>query len=568
MSKPAGSGGAGLLSKVVKFVKSPTTHWSDLDRPTSGDSGSESRLMLKEMIERKRRNDFVRNREFDMLRKARRRETPPNGDVAAEGASLFSSSDLTQSGERAHTLRKINEIEAQMAIAWSRRRASTLISPEGPPAPVAAPAPGGHPPAAKLPPSAQAPRAAAQPAMAPPKAFAPTLTMDQVVLAPAPRPLAAAVAGAGGAQTAVGSAVAGPRDPALEEAAIRFSNGDAAGAEAVLRALVADGGGRGGDLATWLTLFDLYRCTGDEAAFDAAAADFAARFGRSAPQWALMGGSFLAEARQAPATARTGLFDWVCPSALGTQSVTALAAALARHGSPWRVDWRHVKTIAPAALPPFTALLRYWSHTPGHFDFLGADRLLGLLAENSPTHAPDTDPLWWQARLALLRVLGEMEAFDSVALNFCVTYEVSPPAWEAPKNSVRALADESQVAADSGPAPCGPSGGLPAFAGADGAAPRVLTGGVFAATLTGELIGSADAVVRDLAAQADARVFELDCRHLVRVDFSAAGDLLNWAVDQQARGHPVTFLQVNRLVATLFDVIGISDAARVTPRAD
>ena len=58
--KDPGAGGGGLLSKVVRFVKSPTTHWSDLDRP-DGDAGdSESRLALKEMIERKRRNDFVR----------------------------------------------------------------------------------------------------------------------------------------------------------------------------------------------------------------------------------------------------------------------------------------------------------------------------------------------------------------------------------------------------------------------------------------------------------------------------------------------------------------------------
>ena len=62
MSKDSGQG-SGLLSKMVKFVKSPTTHWSDLDRPEGKGGATESRLALKEMIERKRRNDFVRNRE-------------------------------------------------------------------------------------------------------------------------------------------------------------------------------------------------------------------------------------------------------------------------------------------------------------------------------------------------------------------------------------------------------------------------------------------------------------------------------------------------------------------------
>ena len=73
MSKDSETRHGRLLSKVVKFVTSPTTHWSDLDRPDTTSGDAESRVALKEMIVRKRRNDFVRNREFDMLRKLRRR---------------------------------------------------------------------------------------------------------------------------------------------------------------------------------------------------------------------------------------------------------------------------------------------------------------------------------------------------------------------------------------------------------------------------------------------------------------------------------------------------------------
>ena len=58
----------GLLSRVVKFVRNPTTNWSDLDQQETDRESSYSKQMLKEMIERKRRNDFVRKREFDLLR--------------------------------------------------------------------------------------------------------------------------------------------------------------------------------------------------------------------------------------------------------------------------------------------------------------------------------------------------------------------------------------------------------------------------------------------------------------------------------------------------------------------
>ena len=111
MSKDSGQG-SGLLSKMVKFVKSPTTHWSDLDRPEGNGGDTESRLALKEMIERKRRNDFVRNREFDMLRKVRRRETLRDSDLAA-CPSFYPISQPANTGERARTLKKIDEIEAQ-----------------------------------------------------------------------------------------------------------------------------------------------------------------------------------------------------------------------------------------------------------------------------------------------------------------------------------------------------------------------------------------------------------------------------------------------------------------------
>ena len=109
--------GAGLLSKVVRFVRNPTTNWSDLDHQDSDRESSYSKQMLKEMIERKRRNDFVRKREFDMLRKMRRSEVMAGQDPAAR-PSFFQSSLPSKPDDRATTLKKIDEIEAQMSMQW------------------------------------------------------------------------------------------------------------------------------------------------------------------------------------------------------------------------------------------------------------------------------------------------------------------------------------------------------------------------------------------------------------------------------------------------------------------
>ena len=61
-----------FLRKVVRFVANPTTDWADLGARQEDVRETEfAKSELKAMIERKRRNDFVRKREFDMLRKVR-----------------------------------------------------------------------------------------------------------------------------------------------------------------------------------------------------------------------------------------------------------------------------------------------------------------------------------------------------------------------------------------------------------------------------------------------------------------------------------------------------------------
>src|SRR6476620_8021669 len=69
------------------------------------------------MLARTRRNDFVRKREFDMLRKMRRSEVMAGQDPAAR-PSFFQSSMPSKPDDRASTLKKIDEIEAQMSMQW------------------------------------------------------------------------------------------------------------------------------------------------------------------------------------------------------------------------------------------------------------------------------------------------------------------------------------------------------------------------------------------------------------------------------------------------------------------
>src|SRR6195952_559985 len=85
MSEPKDT--TSFFRKVVKFVANPTTEWAELGLPAEEARETEfAKGELKAMIERKRRNDFVRKREFDMLRKVRR-EGLTSEQLAALGGS-------------------------------------------------------------------------------------------------------------------------------------------------------------------------------------------------------------------------------------------------------------------------------------------------------------------------------------------------------------------------------------------------------------------------------------------------------------------------------------------------
>lgn len=633
MSKDDETGtGSGLLSKVVKFVTRPTTHWSDLEQPEESSSESESRLALKEMVERKRQYEFVRNREFDMLRKLRRKQRP--GETPGAGASqpFVPSSQSLDTEDRERTLKKIDEIEAQMASSWFRRGpglsarhaarqaqgalaadmadtqpppqqaqavhplayqpthqpapqgavdldedaasrafAPTVLLPQAdadapaafPTAPASPAAPARQPPPAPaMPPAASAPAA---PAFAPEPAAAP----PQPPAAPAPAPRPALVSFGGLEDFNVEVIVKARQAPEIEEAAILFANGDTAGAEVGLRALLADGHPLQAEQDTWLTLFDLYRASGEQDKFDDMAAAFAARFGRSAPQWALVSQTVIAPLPDsAPAAPQhSSQFNWSCPPTMTTQTVATMKASLARAGAMWSANWRSLKTIDPAALPGLTEALLSWGSQPTRFKFLGEGHLLELLAAHSPTDDRDADPQWWTARLALLRVLGEMDEFDLVALNYCVTYEVSPPAWEAPACTYVPASDDGTTLLPSSFGAEDGSAAAPATQ-PTAAPPAEEDSGTLKAELKGELLGSADSAVGAWQASVHTQGFEINCRQLRRADFGAAGDLLNWALGQREQGRFVTFKQVNRIVAAFFGVVGLNDAVRIMLRTD
>lgn len=223
-----------LLSKMAKFVRNPLKDWAELDAQdsTSGEPGY-SREMLREMLERRQRNDFVRRREFDVLRRMRQREAAGIREPESQPSHADSSTHGRSDG-RALTLRKIDEIEAQMSRQWWK---GDPANPEGTPI---------HPDVL----AAQRSRAYADttPGLRPDHVRSQDSGRGEMQASRPPEP---------------GSLVLPAGDSALDEAAIRFAHGDDAGAESILLQALVPGSPQAGHDDTWLALLDLYRATGD-----------------------------------------------------------------------------------------------------------------------------------------------------------------------------------------------------------------------------------------------------------------------------------------------------------------
>ncbi|MBC7919445.1 MAG: STAS domain-containing protein, partial [Rhodoferax sp.] len=341
----------------------------------------------------------------------------------------------------------------------------------------------------------------------------------------------------------------GADHPALQDAAIRFAEGDVAGAEAALLAVMQDETTEAliADRCA-CALMDLYRATDQSPAFDVVAIEYAQRFGRSAPEWYsiphLLRNSGHAHHVEAPKSGAT----WSSPPLLTASAVAQMATA--QQGATRRLQWGALQSMAPDALPVLTKVLTQWAEQPVSLVFGGVEVFNGVLEAATVPEQRETDPAWWLLRLEALRVQGAHELFETVALDYCITYDVSPPSWlEAvcTYNNMQAIGDEATSPAELD---------HPAFV--DTRAPE-------GAELRGDLLGDPLPVLDRLFA-GDHMVGEplvIHCQRLLRVDFSAAGGMLNWLAERRAEGVEVQFVQVPRLVGVFFQLMGITEHASV-----
>ncbi len=445
--------------------------------------------------------------------------------LAGTRSAVAAPSAAAQREAARRTKEKIDQIESEMIAAEAVARAGLSALPTKPAAAVAA---------------------------IEPKAGAPAEAGTSLVL--------------GDAAGAMAIDVNGPAlPPILEEAAILYSNGQPQPAALVLRQSLDDPELAGFRALAWLMLLDLHQCVGDRAGFEALALQYAAQFESSPPGWsdalsAARVASRAAAAQPAPASSSRVLAFAEAVDAAVAERVCAFEELA---GGDATIDCSKAASIDADGAQALLSLLVRFERARARLTIVDADRLFQLVRASIEPGRRDPSDACWMLALQVLRILGRRQDFDDLGIEYCVTYEVSPPSWEPAADSFR-TASAQESAAQPPPAP-----GAAATAAPPAPVPSIsraaTPNGAF--VLQGDVLGRMQDELQALRSFASGRGdVVVDCRSLRRMEFVAAGDLLNEVATMRSAGRQVLFVEPNYLVYALMLVMGIHDLAEIRRR--
>lgn len=354
----------------------------------------------------------------------------------------------------------------------------------------------------------------------------------------------------------MGIEVSGSNDTltqAEEQAAMSYASGAATDAIEVLTADLPNVRGQH-RLETWLMLFELYQQTNNRSAFDNLGLDFVVEFEKTPPIWFERG-----QKAPAPGKGKSAATGSGNQCAFGAKLLAETISkellpfnAKVKHGGAMRVDFGRVTAIDNMAA---AELLAAWqmARKPGSMpQVLGAQTFIPLLqskieaGRSEPSEVP-----FWMLLTELYQALGQQDNFETLAVDYAVTFEVSPPSWDprlAPKEAAPSPAvvaePEANVAA--------------AEPNADGL--LVLPGSLTSQNTDGL------ALLREFAQEHPGHEMTLDFLWVDRVDFDSAGQLLNLFMGLMQQGNTVSMIRVNELVLAMLRIMGITEMASAERR--
>lgn len=319
--------------------------------------------------------------------------------------------------------------------------------------------------------------------------------------------------------------------PSVEEAAMLYANGHDIPAEHVLKDAAHGINPKTHPLHAdqlWAMLFDLYLCTGRREDFEACALDYVVKFEKSPPSWA-------PPVSIKEATGSSGVQTFTLTGNLATTSAGQLdqVQRVASRSGKVRVELGKLQGVDDAGCGLLNGLLNTLERSKVEVALISMDHLTKLL-EARIESGKRTNREIWLLVMRIYQYQGKAEVFDEMAFQYAITFEESPPSWEARKQTVNI------VPADPGPPDAfimegDALGGTSAFTGLHGYAM------------------DHDDVVIDMTA-------------LRRMDFVSAGMLLNTLTELSAKGKNISIQGANAMVHSLLFILGINAVAKIQRR--
>ena len=317
----------------------------------------------------------------------------------------------------------------------------------------------------------------------------------------------------------------------LENAALRFASGQAQVARELLEEGVENDADAKVSPLAWLALFDLLQREGDKAAFDALSLKYVVQFERSAPAWVQTANASAGPRAAGGYVAITGRL-----TAASEKQLEGLRRAVARKAEATRVDLMSLQSFDDVGARMLADALGEGRRAKVALQVQQGPKLAQAL-EEALKSGRDAGEGAWLLALELLQWSNDRAAFEDRAVDFAVTFELSPPSWEPPM-----------------PVAAGSASAAAADAGGNGEAidPEVTQ-------WTGVLSGSLAPQLGKLADCAHGRPLAVvDMSGVERIDFVCAGAFLNLISRIEAQRKAVQIVGVTPIIRALLLLLGVS----------
>jgi anti-anti-sigma regulatory factor len=323
--------------------------------------------------------------------------------------------------------------------------------------------------------------------------------------------------------------------PRIEEIARLYAEGEAVQACTLLESVLhQEDFGEVTQLA-WGMLFDLYVALGRRAPFESLAIGFAGKFEKSPPTWPV--------ADDAPAVGTDGIATVTLSGVLGANAVQPLGKLREMAGKVpgVRLDLGKVADADDTGCGALLETLRVFKQLKKSCILVGGEQVAGTLAPKT-IMGERSHEATWLLLLELYQNLNRQDAFEETAVGYAVTFEVSPPSWEAPKSAPAAVASSAASAP---------------------ATPKAAD----ACTLVGQMTGgNRDNFSALLVWAAKHEPVIVDAGGLVRMDVACAEEFGRVLGEITTGGKSVRIRTPGCLLTALWRSLGIDKLATIEPR--